>query len=245
MPERVALVTGASRGIGRAVAIELARGGATVAINYRSAADEAKETLRRLEKAGGQGICVRADVSVGAEVLRCFGEVEAELGPVTVLVNNAGVRADRLLLSLTDEAWAQTLSTNLFGTFACTRRALRSMLSARWGRVVNVASVAALAGSPGQSNYAAAKAGAIGFTKAVAREVASRGITVNAVAPGLVETDLVADLSDQQRSRLLAQVPAGRPAAPEEVASVVGFLASDEAAYVNGSTVVVDGGMTA
>jgi 3-oxoacyl-[acyl-carrier protein] reductase len=245
VPDSIAVVTGASRGIGRAIAVALARDGKAVGVNYSSSADEAKATLRAVEEAGSEGMCVQADVGNTSEVDRLFGEVEEALGPVDVLVNNAGVRADGLALRMKDEAWERVIRTNLFGTFACTRRALRPMLRARRGRIVNISSVAGMRGSPGQANYAAAKAGIIGFTKTLAREISGKGVTVNAVAPGLIETGLTTVLSDKQWSAMLAQIPGGRAGAPEDVASLVAYLCSEEAAYVSGSVFVVDGGMSA
>jgi 3-oxoacyl-[acyl-carrier protein] reductase len=241
----VALVTGASRGIGRAIAIELARAGHPVAVNYSSDADSAKGSLQEIESAGGEGIVVQADVGSTDDVNRLFSETEQALGPVGVLVNNAGVRADGLALKMKDDAWERVIRTNLFGTFACCRRALKGMLRARYGRIVNVASVAALNGSPGQVNYAAAKAGVVGLTKTLAREVASKGITVNVVAPGIVETELTTSLSEDRYGALVGQVPQGRAGQPQDVAGLARFLCSDEAAYVTGGVFVVDGGMTA
>ena len=241
---RVALVTGASRGIGRAIAVSLAPGH-VLAVNYRAGVEEAKETLRLVEAAGGEGIAVRADVCDPDALDGMFAEVEDALGPVEVLVNNAGVRADGIALRLDDERWRHVVETNLGGTFACSRRALRPMLRAGWGRIVNVASVAGLKGNAGQANYCAAKAGIVGLTRALAREVARKGITVNAVAPGLVDTDLIAGLGEAQRGALIDAIPAGRTGTPAEVAAAVRFLCSDDAAYVTGSVLTVDGGMTA
>jgi 3-oxoacyl-[acyl-carrier protein] reductase len=245
MTERVALVTGGSRGIGRAAAVALARRGFGVAINYASNADAAKETLRLVEEAGSDGICVQADVGDSEAVDALFAEVENSLGSVGVLVNNAGVRADGLALSMKDDAWERVIRANLYGTFACCRRALRPMLRARSGRIVNIASVAGLHGSPGQANYAAAKAGVIGLTKTLAREIATKGITVNAIAPGLVETDLTTSLNHKQWDALVAGVPAGRAGTAEEVGRLVAYLCSDDAEYITGSVFVIDGGMTA
>lgn len=245
MTGSVALVTGASRGIGRAIAIELASTGHRVVVNYRSQEQEAKLTVALIEDAGGEAMMVQGDVSRPEEVTRCFDEARDQLGPVTVLVNNAGLRRDGLGLTLTDDAWSEVISTCLTGTFYCCRQALRPMLAARHGRIVNVASIAGLRGSPGQANYAAAKAGVIGLTKTLAREVAAKGITINAVAPGLIDTDLTATLSERQRAGLIEQIPAQRAGSTEDVARIVGWLCSDTASFVTGSVLTTDGGMTA
>lgn len=219
--------------------------GCPVAVNYRSDADAAKETLALVERAGSEGIVVEGDVSDASAVEAMFDHVEDALGRVAILVNNAGLRRDGLGLRITDEMWAEVVATNLTGAFACSRRALRSMIPSRWGRIVNVASVAGLRGSVGQANYAAAKAGLIGVTRTLAREVARKDVTVNAVAPGLVDTDLTSGLSERRRDELIAEIPAGRAGTPEEIAEVVAFLSSEQAAYITGAVVVADGGMTA
>lgn len=245
MPERTALVTGGSRGIGRATSLALARRGFAVAVNYRTHPDEAKETLQEIERSGGEGIVVEADVRDAGEVEAMFARVEDAFGSVGVLVNNAGVRTDALGARMTLEQWSGVLDTNLTGAFVCTRRALRAMIRERWGRIVNVASVAALRGSPGQANYSAAKAGLVGLTRSLAREVARKNVTVNAIAPGLIQTDLTASLSADQRQRLVDEIPMGRAGRADEIAELAAFLSSDEAAYITGAVVVADGGMTA
>lgn len=242
---RVAVVTGGSRGIGRATALQLGRDGHSVALNYVARDRDAKETVELIEDLGGEAIAVQADVSSSEEVARCFEVVQETLGSVTVLVNNAGLRRDGLALSMSDAAWDEVIATCLSGTFYCSRTALRSMLRSRFGRIVNICSVAGFRSSPGQVNYAAAKAGVIGLTKTLAGEVAAKGITVNAVAPGLIDTELTGDLSSQQRESLLAQIPSRRAGTAEEVAGLVGWLCSDAASYVTGSVLTTDGGMSA
>ena len=241
----IALVTGGSRGIGRAIARALAADGFAVAVNFLGNEGAAKDTVEAIESEGGRAIAVQADVADSDAVEAMFTEVESRLGDVTALVNNAGVRADGLALSMKDEAWRRVIDTNLFGTFACTRRALRPMLRARKGRIVNITSISGMHASPGQANYSAAKAGVIGFTKTVAAEVAAKGISVNAVAPGLVATDLTSDLNEKQVDAIQGRVPAKRMGTPEEIASVVAWLCSERASYVNGSVYTVDGGLTA
>jgi 3-oxoacyl-[acyl-carrier protein] reductase len=234
-----ALVTGASRGIGAAVAKELAADGWAVGVNYRSDADGAAATVAAIEEAGGQAMPVPGDVTNGADHL--FEPVEERFGPVLCLVNNAGIRADGLAVQLDDDEWEAVLDTNLTAAFRLTRRAVKGMVRQRHGRVINIASVVGPRANAGQANYAAAKAGLIGLTKTVSHEVARRGITVNAVAPGFIETDMTADLPDT----VMQAVPARRPGTPEEVAAAVRFLASDDAGYVTGTTLFVDGGMSA
>jgi 3-oxoacyl-[acyl-carrier protein] reductase len=240
-PAGCALVTGASRGIGAAIAASLAREGWPVAVNYRADRAGAERVAAEIEEEGGRAVAAEGDVSEAAATDPLFAAVEERLGPVLVLVNNAGVRADGLAPQIDDEDWDRVLATNLSGTFRLTRRALRPMLRARFGRIVNIASVVGPRANPGQANYAASKAGVIGMTRTVAAEVARRGVTVNAVAPGLVATDMTEELD----GTLLESVPARRPGTPEEVAACVAFLASSGAAYVTGSTLTVDGGLSA
>jgi len=244
LSDRVALVTGGSRGIGRASAIALARRRARVAVNFREDKDDAEETLQAIRDAGGDGICIRADVANAEDVEAMFSSVEAELGSVGVLVANAGATKDRVLGLMSEDDWQSVLDVNLTGVWRCARRALRPMLRARWGRVVTVSSVAGMHGNIGQTNYCAAKAGEIGFTRALAREVASKGITANVVAPGYIDTALFRKTPEEAQASALLQVPAGRFGTPEEIGDVVGFLASPEAAYVTGSVIVVDGGLS-
>jgi 3-oxoacyl-[acyl-carrier protein] reductase len=239
-----ALVTGASRGIGAATAKALAGDGWAVAVGYRSGADAAKAVVDDIEAAGGRAIAVQGDVADHDAADALFTAAEQALGgPVLVLVNNAGITADNLSPALSDDDWDSVVNTNLSGAFRLTRRALRPMLRARYGRIVNVASVVGQRANPGQANYAAAKAGLVGMTKTVAAEVARRGVTVNAVAPGFITTEMTAGLGDD--NELLSHVPARRAGTPEEVAACVRFLASEDAGYVTGSTLTVDGGLSA
>jgi 3-oxoacyl-[acyl-carrier protein] reductase len=241
----VALVTGGSRGIGRAIAEALAADGYEVAVNFISNEGAAKDTVESIESAGGKAFPVQADVADSEKVDAMFTEIEERLGPVVALVNNAGVRADGLALGMKDDAWRRVIDTNLFGTFACTRRALRPMLKARKGRIVNITSISGMHASPGQANYSAAKAGVIGLTKTIAAEVAGKGISVNAVAPGLIATDLTSNLNDKQVEAIQGRVPAKRIGTPEDVASLVSWLCSDKATYIMGAVYPVDGGLTA
>jgi 3-oxoacyl-[acyl-carrier protein] reductase len=239
--EGCALVTGASRGIGAAIACALAADGWPVAVNYRADEQAAQATVGRIEDADGRALALCADVTERDQLQRLFAAAEGELGRVLVLVNNAGVRRDDLSLSLSDGDWDAVIDTNLSAAFRATRHALRGMIRARFGRVINIASVIGPRANAGQANYAAAKAGLIAMTKTVAVEVARRGVTVNAIAPGLIDTDMTADLDGE----LLGAVPARRAGRPEDVAACARFLASEQAGYVTGATLYVDGGLSA
>lgn len=246
---RTAFVTGASRGIGRACALALAPMSApaearcAVALGWSKDAQGAAKTRAEIEERGGRALSVQVDVADPSSVDAAFATVEAELGPVTVLVNNAGVTRDGLLLRMGDDQWSSVLRTNLDGAFHTIRRALPGMVKARFGRIVNVGSVAGLLGSAGQANYAAAKAGLVGLTRSVARELAPRGVTCNVVTPGPIGTAMLDPLPEARVEELARQVPLGRLGTPEEVAAMVAFLCSDAAAYVTGAVVPVDGGL--
>lgn len=243
LQEKVALVTGGSRGIGRAIATRLAAEGAAVTITFRSDEAAAEETASTIRSAGGRCAVLRVDVGSSTEVADAISGVARESGGLHILVNNAGVSADMLTMRLSEDDWDRVLDTDLKGAFLTTKSALRPMMRQRWGRIINIASVVAYTGNAGQANYAAAKAGLVGLTKSVAREVATRGITANAVAPGMIETDMTAALSDEVRSWMIEQIPLGQPGTPDDVAGAVAYLASDEARYITGQVIRVDGGM--
>jgi 3-oxoacyl-[acyl-carrier protein] reductase len=241
----VALVTGASRGIGQAASLALARAGLRVAIGYRSDREGAEVAAAKARAEGVQALAVHLDVKEEASINEAFTRIESELDSVQVLVNNAGFTKDGLAVKYPTETWDSTIDTNLKGAFLCTRRALPRMMRARWGRIVNVASVAALRGNAGQAAYAASKAGLVGMTRALAREVGGRGITVNAVCPGFVDTRMTEATRQELRARYIEMTPAGRFGTPEEVAAVIAFLAGPETSYVNGAVIAVDGGLSA
>jgi 3-oxoacyl-[acyl-carrier protein] reductase len=241
---RVALVTGGSRGIGRAIAERLAADGHLVAVNYATNADAANAAVASISSTGGTALAVRADVGDADDVAAMFAGVEEELGSVDILVNNAGITRDDLLLRMGTEQWDDVVATNLRSVYLCTRAAMRGMLRGKWGRVISISSVSGISGNPGQANYAAAKAGIIGFSKSIAREVGSRNITVNVVAPGFIETDMTEGLGDAVVSEVTGRIALGRLGTPRDVATAVGYLASDDAAYITGQTLVVDGGLT-
>ena len=240
-----ALVTGASRGIGHATCLLLARAGLGVAVGYRSDSSGAEEAVAKATAEGVGALAVPIDVRDEESVEQAFDRVERDLGRVRVLVNNAGFIRDGLAVKYSTENWDATLDTNLRGAFLCSRRALPGMLKARWGRIINVASAAALRGNAGQAAYSASKAGLVGMTKSLAREVGGRGITVNVVCPGFVETRMTEPQGEEIRQRYVEMTPAGRFGTAEEVAAVITFLAGGEAGYVNGATIAVDGGLTA
>ncbi len=244
LQDRVAVVTGASRGIGRAIALVLARRGAKVVVNYRRSAEAAHDVVQTIRDAGGQAEAFQADVADFEQAQALIQFARDTWGRIDILVNNAGITRDKLFMQMKPADWDEVLRTNLYSTIHCSKAAIRPMLRQRYGRIINITSVAGIIGNAGQVNYSASKAGQIGFTKALAREVASRDITVNAVAPGYIETDIWADVPEEAKAQILAMIPMGRKGTPEDVAHVVAFLASEQAAYITGQVIAVDGGMT-
>jgi 3-oxoacyl-[acyl-carrier protein] reductase len=240
---RIALITGSGQGIGRSTALHLAQSGADIVINYRNKASTAEEVKANIEEMGRHCIAIQADASQEADVSRLFTEANESLGPITILVNNAGTTRDKLILQMSLADFEYVVDTNLRSTFLCTKAALRGMMKARWGRIVNVSSPAALLGSAGQANYAASKAAILALTLSTAREMASRNITANAVAPGFIPTELTSTLTEQQRKYILDNTPVGRYGEPEEIAATINFLCSPEASFITGQIICVDGGM--
>jgi len=240
---KIALVTGSSQGIGRATALRLAQSGADIVVNYRSNASNAEDVKSCIEEMGRRCITVHADVSQEEDVTRLFTQANESLGPIAILVNNAGTTRDKLILQMSLTDFEHVVDTNLRSTFLCTKAALRNMMKVRWGRIVNVSSPAALLGTAGQANYAASKAAIIALTLSTAREMASRNITANAIAPGFIPTELTSTLTEQQRNYLLENTPVGRFGEPEEIATAVNFFCSPEAGFITGQILCVDGGM--
>src|SRR6266849_2791315 len=241
---RIALVTGSSQGIGKATALRLAQSGSDIVINYRNKANASEEVKASIEEIGRRCITIQADVSQEEDVTRLFTVANESLGPITILVNNAGTTRDKLILQMSLADFEHVVNTNLRSAFLCTKAALRGMMKARWGRIVNISSPAALLGSAGQANYAASKAAIIALTISTAREMASRNITANAIAPGFIPTELTSTLTEQQRKFMLDATPAGRFGTPQEIAAAINFLCLPEAAYITGQILGVDGGMT-
>ncbi|WP_154481644.1 3-oxoacyl-[acyl-carrier-protein] reductase [Anaerosalibacter bizertensis] len=243
LKEKNALVTGGSRGIGRATAIELSKEGANVIITYNSNEEKAKEVIKEVEKNGVKGLAIKADVSSEEDVKSMMKTIKSQFDSIDVLVNNAGVTKDNLLIRMKSEDWDKVINTNLKGVYLCTKAVVRGMMKKRHGKIVNIASVVGISGNAGQGNYSASKAGVIGFTKSIAKELGSRGINVNGVAPGFVETDMTEVLSEDIKEQSLKLIPLNRFAKPEDIANVVVFLCSEKANYITGQIINVDGGM--
>lgn len=237
------LVTGASRGIGRAIAIELAKNGSYIAISYANNEAKAKEVVDEIKGYGVKAIAIKADVSKEEDILNLLKLVEEDIGTIDILVNNAGINRDNLLMRMSTEDWDKVIDTNLKGVYLCTKAVIRDMIRKKAGKIINIASIAGVAGNFGQTNYSASKAGVIGFTKSLAKELASRGINVNAVAPGLIETDMTLALKEDIKSSLVKNIPMGRLGTVEDVANIVVFLASEKSNYITGQVINVDGGM--
>ena len=242
--ERVAIVTGGGRGIGRAIALKLAEAGATVIINDVGDSEPAEGVAEEIRKMGRESLVVLADVSQSTEVASLVSNTVEKYGKIDILVNNAGITRDQLIVRMSDDEWDKVLGINLKGVFVCSKAVLRPMMKQRWGRIISISSIVGLIGNPGQANYASAKAGIIGLTRTIAKEVASRGITANAIAPGFIDTPMTQQLPEERKQELMNQVPLGFLGTPRDVAEVVAFLASEEARYITGQVVTVDGGIS-
>jgi 3-oxoacyl-[acyl-carrier protein] reductase len=240
---KVALVTGGSRGIGRAIALDLAKNGASVAVNFAGSEAKANEVVNEIKANGGNAFAIKADVSNGDEVQQMIKAVISQFGTLDILVNNAGITRDNLLMRMKDAEWDDVINTNLKGVFLCTKGVTRQMMKQRSGRIINIASVVGVSGNAGQANYVAAKAGVIGLTKTTAKELASRNITVNAVAPGFITTDMTDELPEDVKTEMLKQIPLAKLGEPSDIANIVTFLASEKSKYITGQTVHVNGGM--
>ncbi|CAI9386273.1 3-oxoacyl-[acyl-carrier-protein] reductase [Niallia sp. Sow4_A1] len=240
---KVAVVTGASRGIGRSIAIELAKQGADIVVNYAGSVDRANEVVKEIEALGRKAISIQCDVSDGDSVNAMMKEALEAFGSIDILVNNAGITRDNLLMRMKDSEWDDVINTNLKGVFLCTKAVTRPMMKQRKGRIINITSIVGVTGNPGQANYVAAKAGVIGFTKTTAKELAQRNITVNAVAPGFITTDMTDKLTEEVKNSMLTQIPLGQFGRPEDIANAVVFLASEDSSYITGQTLHIDGGM--
>ncbi|WP_054708414.1 3-oxoacyl-[acyl-carrier-protein] reductase [Bacillus sp. JCM 19041] len=243
LTNKTAIVTGASRGIGKAIAIELAKKGANIVVNYAGNQSRAEEVVSDIKSLGRDVFAYQADVANSEEVNAMMKEAISRFGSIDILVNNAGITRDNLLMRMKEQEWDDVINTNLKGVFNCAKAVTRQMMKQRSGRIINVSSVVGVMGNPGQANYVAAKAGVIGLTKSLARELASRGVLVNAVAPGFISTDMTDELTPESKDAMLAQIPLGALGEPEQIAKVVRFLASEDAAYMTGQTIHVDGGM--
>jgi 3-oxoacyl-[acyl-carrier protein] reductase len=244
LSERVAIVTGGGRGIGRAIALKLAEVGATVVVNDVGDSTPAEGVAEEIRKMGGESLVVLADISQSSEVARLVDNAVEKYGKIDILVNNAGITRDQLIMRMSDDEWDKVLGINLKGVFLCSKAVLRPMMKQRWGRIVSISSIVGLIGNAGQANYASAKAGVIGLTRTIAKEVASRGITANAIAPGFIDTPMTQQLPEERKQELMNQVPLGYLGTPRDIAEAVAFLASEEARYITGQVITVDGGIS-
>ena len=240
---KVALVTGSARGIGRAVALELASEGADIAVNYLTSADAAEATVGEIKALGVKAVAIQADVSDAEQVNNMVSTVVEKLGDLSILVNNAGLTRDGLVVRMSQDNWKEVIDSNLTGTFNCLQRCAKHMMKKRYGRIMNLSSVVGIEGNAGQANYAASKAGIIGLANSVAKELGSRSVTVNTIAPGFIETEMTQELSEDRQQMILNQIPLGRFGSPEEIGKLTAFLCSDDAAYITGATIRIDGGI--